>query len=441
MKITDIECHVLLDPNYDVDATSSAQDDIVVEIHTDEGVTGIGETDVNPWIARTCIEAPSTHTMGMGLTDLLLGQNPLEVERLWERMYVGSAMNGRRGAVINAMGAIDMALHDLRGKLLNQPCYELLGGAVRDHITPYASLQPEVSGFDAYRDSIVQWARDAQHRGFRAMKLECTFSGPYAHMGLRAPYGRATEVISAVREAVGPEVVLMVDVQYAFPDAATCLETIRDWQEFDLFFVETPLWPDDLAGYAQVTRSQPIPIAAGEWLTTRFEFLDLMDRGKIGVVQPDIGRVGGLTEARRVCDLAGERGLPVVPHLWNTGISIAAAIHLAAATPHCPFIEFLPPELSESHLRQELLSVEHQLVDGVIPLPTRPGLGIELNRDALEQFKEAAEREMRGRRGEAQVRGIAPSSPTLPAGEGRSLAKILAKVAPPRPRAGEGAGG
>jgi L-alanine-DL-glutamate epimerase-like enolase superfamily enzyme len=189
----------------------------------------------------------------------------------------------------------------------------------------------------------------------------------------------------------------MVDVQYAFPDAETCLATLRDWQQFDLFFVETPLWPDDLEGYAKVSRAQPIPIAAGEWLTTRFEFLDLMDRGRIGVAQPDIGRVGGLTEAKRVTALARERGLTVVPHLWKTGISVAAAVHLAAVTPECPFIEFLPPDLSESALRKELLSAEPQLVDGVIPVPMKPGLGIELNRDALARFEEAAQRAARDR--------------------------------------------
>lgn len=392
MKITKIDCHVLLDPDYDIGATSSAQDDIVVEIHTDEGLTGIGETDVNPWIARACIEAPSTHTMGMGLTDMLIGQDPLDVEGLWERLYVGSAMNGRRGAVINAMGAIDMALHDLRGKALGKPCYELLGGAVRESITPYASLQPEVSSFEAYRDSMVEWALEAKRRGFRAAKAECTLSGPYAHMGLREPNERMAEVIGPVRDAVGPDFVLMVDVQYAFSDADACIDTLRTWQDFDLFFVETPLWPDDLEGYAKVAREQAIPIAAGEWLTTRFEFMDLMDVGHIGVAQPDIGRVGGLTEARRVCDLAQDRGLPVVPHLWNTGISIAAAVHLAAATPHCRFIEFLPAELSESTLRKELLREEPRMVDGVIPLPTSPGLGIEIDRDALERFEAAARR-------------------------------------------------
>ena len=127
MKITDVECHTLLVPDLRKDQTSSAQDDIVVFVHTDEGITGIGETDVNPWIAKACIEARSTHTMGLGLKEMLLGEDPREPERIWEKLYVGSAMNGRRGAVICAMGALDMALWDIKGKAAGKPCWQLLG--------------------------------------------------------------------------------------------------------------------------------------------------------------------------------------------------------------------------------------------------------------------------------------------------------------------------
>ena len=363
-----------------------------MEIHTDEGVTGIGETDVNPWIARACIEAPGTHTMGLGLTEMLIGEDPLHPEELWEKLYTGSAMNGRRGAVIHSIGALDIALHDLRGKALGKPCYELLGGAVRTAITPYASLQPEVSSFDAYRVSIVEWALRAKALGFRAAKIEVTPCGPYAHKGLRASHAQMTEVIGEVRDAVGADFTLMVDVQYAFSDAETCLRAIRPWVDFNLFFVETPLPSDDLEGYARLTAEQPIPIAAGEWLATRFEFLDLMDRGKVSVVQPDVGRVGGFTEAKRVCNLAEQRNLVIVPHLWKSGISIMAAAHLAATTSSCPFIEFLPDELCESDLRRELVSTELQMVDGIINLPRRPGLGVDLNRKALARFKQEAER-------------------------------------------------
>ena len=390
MKITRIDCHVLLEPGYDIGATSSAQDDIVVEIHTDEGLTGIGESDINPWIARACIMAPGTHTMGRGLAQMLIGEDPLAPEALWEKLYVGSAMNGRRGAVIHAMGALDMALHDLRGKALGKPCHELLGGAVRQTVVPYASLQPEVSSFPAYRRSLVDWALRAKALGFRAAKMEVTPTGPYAHKGLKASHEDMTAVIGEVRAAVGKDFTLMVDVQYAFPDANTCLRAIRPWVDFDLFFVETPLPSDDLDGYARLSAEQPIPIAAGEWLADRHEFADLIDRGKISVVQPDVGRVGGFTEAKRVCTLAEQRGLTIVPHLWKTGISIAAAAHLAATTPNCAFIEFLPDELCESSLRRELVSNELQMVNGEIPIPRRPGLGIDINRDALEAFRREA---------------------------------------------------
>ncbi len=390
MRIIQVDCHILVQPDFDTTAASSAQDDIVVEIHTDDGLTGIGETDVNPWIARACIEAPGTHNMGLGLAQMLIGEDPLRVEELWQKLYVGSAMNGRRGALINAIGALDLALHDLRGKALGKPCYELLGDAVRDHITPYASLQPETTSYEEYRISIVDWAERAVAGGFRAVKAEVTFDGPYAHRGLREPWERSTQVLHEVREAIGSDVALMVDVQYAFPDADTALHVMREWVDLDLFFVETPLWPDDLDGYRRLATEQPIPIAAGEWLTTRFEHEDLIDRGRIAVVQPDTGRVGGLTEARRVCRLAESRGLRVVPHLWKSGISIAAAVHLAAVSPTCDYIEFLPAELSASALRKDLTTDEPRMVNGVIPLPSRPGLGVELNREALESYTAAA---------------------------------------------------
>jgi len=394
MKITRIDCHVLLDPAYDVNSTSSSQDDIVVEIHTDEGLTGIGETDLNAWVARACIEAPGTHTMDRGLARMLLGADPMDVEALWDRMYIGSAMTGRRGAVVHAIGALDMALHDLRGKILGKPCWELLGGAARQSITPYASLQPEVNNWDRYCASLLEWVRLAKARGFRAAKLEITPFGPYKHLGLEAGPAEMTQLIAAARREAGSDFVLMVDVQYAFPDAETCLRAIEPWTDFDLYFLETPLFPDDLAGYARLAE-QPIPIAAGEWLATRFEFLDLMDRGKVRVVQPDVGRVGGFTECRRVCELARERGLTVVPHLWKTGISIAAAVQMAAASPNCAFIEYLTEDLCESSLRKELVRGTPSMENGTIAVTRNPGLGVDLNREALARFKEAAERAVR----------------------------------------------
>ena len=388
MKITDIECRVLLVPDLRQDVTSSAQDDIVVLVHTDEGITGIGESDVNPWMARACIEAPGTHTMGRGLKEMLLGENPLDTERLWEKLYVGSCMNGRRGAVIHAMGAIDMALWDIRGKAAGVPCSQLMGDTPRTAIQPYASLQPNGESYEEYKASLVEWVLRAKAMGFRAAKLEVTLSGPYNHSGLNEPDEKVTETVAACRAAVGADFTLMVDVQYAWPDADTALRTLRDWEDLDIYFIETPLPVDDLDGMARLAAESPVDTAAGEWLATRHEFADLMDRGGVHVAQPDVGRVGGITEALRVCAMAAERGRRIVPHCWKTGIGIAASAHLAAVTPHCPFIEFLPAELTDSQLRQHLVQEDLQIVDGAVRVPDQPGLGIELDMDALLRFEQ-----------------------------------------------------
>lgn len=386
MKITKIETLVLLDPGFDVEACSSAQDDIVVLIHTDEGITGIGEVDTNPWVAQAMIHARGTHVLGLGLEEMLLGQDPLQPEALWDRMYTGSFMTGRRGLGICAIGALDMALWDIRGKALGQPCWKLLGGARKPHITPYASLLPTGRTPEAYRDSLAAKAIEAKRLGFRAGKMEVCIKGPYAHNGIQESDEWIVRIVAACREAVGADFTIMVDVCYCWTNAKEALRVMRQLEQYDLFFMETPLQLDDLDGYAYLHDHSPIRIAAGELQNGRFEFLDLMDRGKVDVAQPDVGRVGGLTEARRVCDLAADRGRLIVPHCWKTGIGIAASAHLSAATAHCPYIEFLPAPLSEAPLRRELVADELQLVDGVVPLPQKPGLGIELNPDALKRY-------------------------------------------------------
>lgn len=387
MRITRIDCHVLVVPDADPDACSSAQDDLVVEIHTDEGITGIGETDTNPWVGRACIQAPSVHVMGRGLQEMLIGADPLQPEAVWQMLYTGSKMTGRRGAVICAMGAIDMALWDIAGKALGVPVYKLLGGAAKEAITPYASLLPTGTTFAEYRASLIDKARRAAHLGFRAAKMEVVISGPYAHNRLHAGDDAVVELIAACREALGPHVVMMVDVAYAWPDSRTALRALKRLEPYDVFFMETPIDIDDLDGYAYLHDHAPMRIAAGEWQNTHWEFLELADRGKLDVLQPDVGRVGGFTEARKVCQIAADRGRLIVPHCWKSGIGIAASAHLCAATACCPYIEFLPAGLSESALRRELVSDELELRDGLLALPHKSGLGVELNRDALEKYR------------------------------------------------------
>ncbi len=280
-----------------------------------------------------------------------------------------------------------MALWDIRGKALGLPCWQFLGGARKTHIQPYASLLPVGHTAKEYRESLVAKAREARRIGFRAGKMEVCVKGPYAHNKLSEGDDAIVEIVAACRGAVGPDFVMMVDVCYCWSNAKEALRVMRQLEPYDVFFLETPLQLDNLDGYAFLHDHSAIRIAAGELQNTRFEFLDLMDRGKVDVAQPDVGRVGGLTEARRVCELAADRGRLIVPHCWKTGIGIAASAHLSAATAHCPYIEFLPAPLAESALRRELVRDELQMVDGLIALPQKPGLGIELNQDALEKFR------------------------------------------------------
>lgn len=387
MKITRIDCHVLVVPDVDASACSSAQDDLVVEIQTDAGLVGVGETDTNPWVARECIRARGTHCMARGLEEMLLGADPLEPEALWDRLYAGSKMTGRRGALICALGAIDIALWDIKGQALGVPIWKLLGGPAAPYVTPYASLLPVGRTRQQQRQSLLEKLRRAKALGFRAAKLEICWQGPYSHEGLQEADETVVAMAAEAREVAGPDMVLMVDVAYAWPNAERALRILKQLAPFDLFFVETPIDIDDLEGHAYLHAHSPVPIAAGEWQNTHFEFLDLADRGMLDVLQPDVGRVGGFTEAKKVCGIAADRGRKIVPHCWKSAIGIAANVHLAAATACCPYVEFLPAELSESALRTGLTTEDFALVDGRLALPQRPGLGISLNREALERFR------------------------------------------------------
>jgi L-alanine-DL-glutamate epimerase-like enolase superfamily enzyme len=393
VKVTEVTCHVLLDPGYDAGATSSNQDTVVVEVATDEGITGVGETDLNAWVARACIQAPGTHTMDRGLGSLLIGMDPTNPEACWRELYVGTAMTGRRGALVHALGAIDMALWDIAGKAAGVPTWKLLGEARPEgFLLPYASLLPNAgASWDDFAEALAGQAIEASKLGFRAAKLELLTRGPYRHSGLSIPDDRLVEVIAAVRRAAGRDFAIMVDVGYGWDDWREALAVTETWVEHDVYFLETPLWSDDIAGYAELSRRSPVPIAAGEWLATRHEFEQYVARDALAVLQPDVGRVGGLSEARRVTRLAADNDLRVVPHGWKTGITVAATAHLAAVTPHLPFFEFVPPAMAESRLRRELVRDELALRDdGTLALPSRPGLGIELDRERLEEFAHAA---------------------------------------------------
>jgi L-alanine-DL-glutamate epimerase-like enolase superfamily enzyme len=248
-------------------------------------------------------------------------------------------------------------------------------------------LQPLGNSFEEYKDSLVEWAIKAKSLGFKAVKSEVTMNGPYAHNGMNEDDEKHTRVIEAVRKALGPDIFLMVDVQYKWKTAEEALRTVKDWEEFDIYFLETPVWTDNLDDYAEMHNSAPMKIAAGEWLSTRHEFKDLIEKGLIDVAQPDIGRVGGLSEAKKVSDLVDINNRIIVPHCWKTSISITATAHFAFNTPSCKFIEYLPPQLCHETLRRELAIEGFKFENGLIQLPDKPGLGIELNSEAVQKYK------------------------------------------------------
>lgn len=391
MKISSVRCDVLVIPDCDTGYCDTAQDNVVIQLRTDSGITGIGEVESNPWVIKALIEAPASNSFNRGLGELIVGQDPTDPQGLWDRLYTLSILTGRRGAGICALGALDMAVWDIYGKSLDKPIWELLGGRRPEAVTPYASLLPSGRTLEEYRRSLLAKAAWARDFGFRAVKAEIMIQGPYAQHGLQESDDAIVELVADCRKTVGTAMTLMVDVAYCWNDWKRALRVIRRLEPFDIFFVETPLPSDDLDGYAQLAESTNISIAAGELLQTRFEFAELLDRGCVDVVQPDVGRVGGITEAMRVIEMARERGKIVVPHCWKSGIGIAATAHVAAASPNCPFIEFLPAAVAESPLRRELVAEELHIQDGKLALPERPGLGIDLNPSAFSKFCQAAQ--------------------------------------------------
>ncbi|MCW5980416.1 MAG: mandelate racemase/muconate lactonizing enzyme family protein [Bryobacteraceae bacterium] len=379
MKIARIECLPLRAPQANAADCDGAVDTAVIRVTADNGEFGVGETDAPPNAIAALLETPSAHIWSMSIRDLLLGENPLEVERLWEKVYEGTIYHGRRGLGIMLLSAIDNALHDLRGKLLGVPAYQLLGGAARDSVTPYATLfpsMPQGRTWKEMRECSIALMNQALEAGFRAMKVEMLFYDLVDDREL-------VRFIHECRLIVGDGHELMIDVGYRWKNANDALWVLKRVEDARLFFVETPLHTDDLDGLARLADATTTPVAAGEFLQTRHEFRELMDRGRCDVIQPDVGRVGGLTEAMRCASMAAERGVYAIPHAWKTGLTVAATWHFGAAAPACPYTEFFDRRLFPSYLRSNLVAAEPPLAAGRWPLPDRPGLGIEMDEEVV----------------------------------------------------------
>jgi len=337
----------------------------IIEVITDEGLVGVGSAMTSKALVAASVKL---------LWPLLNGERADEPGRVSEKLRQSTFWQGRGGAVEHAISGIDIALWDLMGKICNQPVARLLGGSYRQRIKPYGSLL-----FDE-PSRLRAKLQEATARGFKAIKL-----------GWR-PFGRGDRkfdevLIKTARETVGTRVELMVDAggseQFWPHGYKWALETARMLAAYDVAWFEEALPPDDLEGYVELRRHAPLPIAAGEVLTRRQSFKPFLERRAVDIIQPDCTKCGGLSEALRVGWMAYEHNILLVPHGWNTAVGLAADLHLTAALPVATYVEFLTPS---PYLDDLILNPFRPDAEGYLQVPTAPGLGIELNPEALRKY-------------------------------------------------------
>jgi L-alanine-DL-glutamate epimerase-like enolase superfamily enzyme len=370
MKISRVVAIHLRLPEVNERADGS-QETLIVKVHTDAGISGVGEVDSSSLVAKAIIEAPLSHKICRGLAECVLGQDPIEIDRLIHRMYEGSIFYGRQGAAIQAMSGIEIALWDIAGKAAGQPVYKLLGGGFRTRFRAYASIL-----FGDTPAETERIARGLADQRYRAVKfgwgpLGQSEEGDIAH-------------VRAARQGLGDKIELMVDAGLCW-DTATAIRRARQFEPFRLTWLEEPLHPDNLHGYARLCASNPpMRIAAGEEICDVAEFRQLMDVGGIDVAQVDVTRVGGLARSKRIGWDSYERQRLCVNHSYKTGVNIAASLHFVAALPNSHYFEYC---VEQGALRQSLTRQRFPVVDGEISVPEQPGLGIELDEDVVAKFR------------------------------------------------------
>lgn len=386
MKIADIRTIALsykCEPPYaSASGVQARRGALLVEVETDDGIVGIGEAGPGGGVTATCIEKD--------LKPLLVGEDPLMIEALWQKMFVRTRQYGRRGIVMNAISGIDIALWDIAGKVARLPVYKLLG-ACRDRVEAYASggFYQEGKGVDA----IAGEAEGYRARGFKGMKMKIG-RNPSTGTHLRQVTGQAEfcEVdpsedlarIAAVRKALGPQAKLMVDVNCAW-SPAFAIEMGREMAPYKLYWIEEPVATDDIDGSARVADALDTAIAGYETELSLAGFRELIARGAVDVVQPDIAWTGGFSEGKRIAAFAQAHHRMVAPHSFGSAVLLVASLHYAASIPNGLVLEW---DQNPNGLRTELLKDELRLEgDSTVRLPERPGLGVELDRAVIDRYR------------------------------------------------------
>ena len=386
MKIADIRTIALsckVDPPYASAAgVQASRAGLLVEIETDTGIVGIGEAGIGG--------GATADVIGKALKPMLIGQDPLLIEGLWQRMFARTRQFGRRGLVMQAISGIDIALWDIAGKVAGMPVYRLLG-ACRDRIEAYAS-----GGFYQEGKSAADLAAEAEGyraRGFKGMKMKVG-RNPATQTPLRELLGQkeVCEVdpaedlarVAAVRQALGSRAKLMVDANCAW-SPAMAIAMGREMERHNLYWIEEPVATDDIEGSAEVARALAAPIAGYETELGLYGFRELISRGAVDIVQLDLAWSGGFSEGKRIAAYAHAHHRMVAPHAFAGAVLLVASLHFAAAIPNGLELEW---DQNPNAIREELLKEPLRLEkDGTVKVPERPGLGIELDRAAVDRYR------------------------------------------------------
>jgi len=365
VKITDIVVLQLRIENIE-NVFDGTQDVLIVQVLTDAGITGFGEVVSSSSVARAIIDAPRSGAGRHGLRSIVTGMSPLDTRAVWEAMYEGTSWYGRRGAAIHAMAGIDVALWDIIAKAAGTPLYRALGGSDARRMRAYASV--------LWGNTAVETERLAhrfRNQGFQAVKFGF---GP-----IGTSLERDVEMVAAARRGLGDDADLFVDVGRRW-QVEQAVERSAAFEDYNVGWIEEPLHPDDLSGYAALTQRTAIPIAGAETEETIAQFKAYLDVG-LKVVQPDLGRVG-LTQALEISTLARRYGARCVPHCFGSGLNTTASIHWMAATGGT-LTEY--PMRGNALCRDLVLGVP-PVTDGYVSPGEEPGLGIELSPDVVEQY-------------------------------------------------------
>jgi D-galactarolactone cycloisomerase len=369
MKITSVKTHLLrhrLPRAYGVSTyLYDVRESVLVQITTDEGLVGWGETAHLAGV-RGLIEEQ--------LAAQLIGKDPLQHRRLWRELWGPNFGNGL------AVGAVDTALHDVRGKALNLSIADQYGGRLRDRVPVYASAMNYVDGMDPLKQYPEEAAGLVQ-RGFQALKMRIG----------RFSQRRDLATVAAVREAVGPDIRLMADANGAYTVSET-IQMGKELEKLGLYWFEEPLPQEHYIGYEVITDKLDIAIAAGEALASRGAFQEVLTRRAMDIVQPDISLCGGIAECLFVCELARLFGIQAAPHCWGGAITIAATVQLLALLPdaswaHTTYTPMLELDCYENPFRDQVVKQPVQVREGYVEVPTGPGLGIEIDEEVVRRYE------------------------------------------------------